>query len=92
MITIISLLLNLTLLILVTKIAAELLAHTGLARETARFQARSAFTGVGFTTSESEKMDFTARYTHPVRQSLYFEEARSARQRDGSVSGITNRL
>jgi len=28
------------------------LTHTGLSRESARFQARSAFTGAGFTTSE----------------------------------------
>jgi len=65
MIAIISLLIILTLSILVTKIATELLAHTGLARETARFQARSAFTGVGFTTSESEKM-----VHHPVRRRI----------------------
>jgi hypothetical protein len=65
MIAIISLLTILTLSILVTKIATELLAHTGLARETARFQARSAFTGVGFTTSESEKV-----VHHPLRRRI----------------------
>jgi hypothetical protein len=42
--------------ITVTKIASIALTHTGLSRESAKFQARSAFTGVGFTTSESEKV------------------------------------
>ena len=65
MIAIVSLLTILTMSILITKVATELLAHTGLARETARFQARSAFTGVGFTTSESEKL-----VHHPVRRRI----------------------
>jgi len=51
--------------ILVTKIAAIALYHTGLSRESAKFQARSAFTGVGFTTSESEKV-----VNHPVRRRI----------------------
>lgn len=38
---------------------------TGLPRELARFQARSAFTGVGFTTSETEKV-----VNHPVRRRI----------------------
>lgn len=53
----------LTLSILVTRIATVALVHTGLSRESARFQARSAFTGVGFTTSESERV-----VNHPVRR------------------------
>ncbi len=40
--------------VLITKIATESLVHTGLSKEAARFQARSAFTGVGFTTKEAE--------------------------------------
>ena len=52
MTAILSLLLVVTLSILVTRIAAVALRHTGLARQTARFQARSAFSGAGFTTSE----------------------------------------
>lgn len=36
---------------------------TGLAAESARFQARSALTGVGFTTSEAESV-----VNHPVRR------------------------
>jgi hypothetical protein len=65
MIAIVSLLTILTVSILITKISTELLAHTGLAREIARFQARSAFTGVGFTTSESEKV-----VHHPIRRRI----------------------
>ncbi len=38
---------------------------TGLSREVARFQARSAFTGAGFTTSESEMV-----LNHPVRRRI----------------------
>ena len=48
-----------------TRIATVALVHTGLGRETARFQARSAFTGVGFTTSEAEGI-----VTHPVRRRI----------------------
>lgn len=62
MTAILSLLLVVTLSILITRIAAVSLRHTGLARQTARFQARSAFSGAGFTTSESEKV-----VNHPVR-------------------------
>lgn len=65
MLAILSLLLVLTLSILVTRIAGVALAHTGLSREAARFQARSAFTGVGFTTSESESV-----VNHPVRRRI----------------------
>lgn len=65
MLSIISLLFIMTLSILVTKIAAIALTHTGLSRESARFQARSAFTGVGFTTDESEKV-----VNHPVRRRI----------------------
>jgi hypothetical protein len=50
---------------LITKVAAMALAHTGLSRESSKFQARSAFTGVGFTTSESEKV-----VNHPVRRRI----------------------
>jgi len=39
------------------------LEHTGLERQVARFQARSAFTGAGFTTNESESV-----VEHPVRR------------------------
>jgi K+/H+ antiporter YhaU regulatory subunit KhtT len=61
----ISLIVILTLSILTTRIATIALTRTGLARESARFQARSAFTGVGFTTHESEKA-----VSHPVRRRI----------------------
>jgi len=50
---------------LVTKIASIALEHTGMERQRARFQARSAFTGAGFTTSESEQV-----VKHPVRRRI----------------------
>ena len=51
--------------LLVTRIAAMALMFTGLSHEVARFQARSAFSGVGFTTGESELI-----VTHPVRRKI----------------------
>lgn len=51
-----SLLLIIFISIVITKIATVALIHTGLSKETAQFQARSALTGVGFTTDESEKV------------------------------------
>lgn len=63
MAAILSLFLIITFSILITRIATVALTHTGLSRESARFQARSAFTGVGFTTDESERV-----VNHPVRR------------------------
>ncbi len=57
MAAIITVILILVFSILITRVAAIALTHTGLSRESSKFQARSAFTGVGFTTSESEKVD-----------------------------------
>lgn len=65
MLSVITLLVVLALSILVTRIASVALTHTGLSRESAKFQARSAFTGVGFTTDESEKV-----VNHPVRRRI----------------------
>jgi hypothetical protein len=65
MIAIVSLLIIVTVSIIVTKVATVALARTGMSREAARFQARSAFTGVGFTTSESERI-----VRHPVRRRI----------------------
>ena len=65
MLAIISLLITLTLSLLVTRVAAMALMLTGLSREAARFQARSAFSGVGFTTNESESI-----VSHPVRRQI----------------------
>ena len=65
MTAILSLLLVVTLSILVTRVAAIALTYTGLSRQTARFQARSAFSGAGFTTIESEQV-----VNHPVRRRI----------------------
>jgi hypothetical protein len=51
--------------LLITRIATAALTLTGLSYEAARFQARSAFTGTGFTTSESEKI-----VNHPARRRI----------------------
>ncbi len=61
----ISLLIIISLSIIITRIATVALSHTGLSKESAKFQARSAFTGVGFTTSEAEKV-----VNHPVRRKI----------------------
>lgn len=60
-----SLFLILTLSLFLTRIATTALVFTGLSRESARFQARSALTGVGFTTSEAEQV-----VAHPVRRRI----------------------
>jgi len=65
MVAIVSLLVALALSLLVTRVATMALMLTGLSREAARFQARSAFTGAGFTTNESE-----AIVNHPVRRQI----------------------
>lgn len=51
--------------LIVTRIATVALTLTGLSRETARFQARSALSGAGFTTQESEQV-----VNHPVRRRI----------------------
>ncbi len=61
----IALLTVLFLSLLITRLATTALTLTGLSCEMARFQARSAFTGTGFTTSESE-----AIVNHPVRRRI----------------------
>jgi L-ascorbate metabolism protein UlaG (beta-lactamase superfamily) len=58
-----SLLLIAAMTLLVTRVATVVLTATGLPRHVARFQARSALTGSGFTTRESE-----AVVDHPVRR------------------------
>jgi hypothetical protein len=61
----ISLLVTIALSLLITHIASMALTMTGLSRDLAKFQARSAFTGVGFTTSEAEQV-----VAHPVRRRI----------------------
>lgn len=53
--------------ILMTRIASAALENTGLSGKSAKFQSRSAFTGCGFTTVESEKIT-----QHPVRRKIIF--------------------
>lgn len=51
--------------LLITRVATIALTVTGMARPSARFQARSALTGVGFTTTESESV-----VVHPTRRRI----------------------
>lgn len=51
--------------LLISRVATVALSLTGLSREAARFQARSALSGVGFTTSEAESV-----VNHPVRRRI----------------------
>jgi len=51
--------------ILVNRIAAAALTFTGMSREMAKFQARSAFSLCGYTTNEAENM-----VNHPVRRQI----------------------
>lgn len=50
---------------IIVRVAAIMLKLTGLSEDVARFQARSAFTGTGFTSRESE-----AIVGHPVRRRI----------------------
>jgi hypothetical protein len=68
MVGIIGIIASLTVLglsLVITRLATTALALTGLSWEAARFQARSAFTGTGFTTQEAEKV-----VGHPVRRRI----------------------
>lgn len=65
MLAIISVLVVVLLSLIVTRVATIALTLTGLSRQSARFQARSALTGAGFTTSESESV-----VNHPVRRRI----------------------
>lgn len=63
MVAITSLLLVVAISLVVTRVATVILTATGMSRQSARFQARSAFTGAGFTTRESEEA-----LAHPLRR------------------------
>jgi hypothetical protein len=65
MVAISSLLLVVTVSLLITRVTTVILTATGMSREAARFQARSAFSGAGFTTRESEMV-----VDHPVRRKV----------------------
>lgn len=51
--------------LLITRVATLAFVLTGMSHEAARFQARSALTGTGFTTGESESV-----VNHPVRRKI----------------------
>ena len=65
MLGVISFIVIISISLLITRIATIALVATGLSEEAARFQARSAFSGVGYTTSESEKI-----VNHPIRRKI----------------------
>ena len=51
--------------LLITRVATVALTLTGLSQEVARFQARSALSGAGFTTGEAESV-----VSHPIRRRI----------------------
>lgn len=61
----ISIFVLMSLSVFVMRVAAVALRYTGLAETTARFQALSAFTGTGFTTSEAETV-----VNYPIRRRI----------------------
>jgi len=63
MIAILMLVVIMFLSLLVTRVATTILMHTGMSADNARFQARSAWTNSGYTTSRSECM-----VNHPIRR------------------------
>ncbi|MBU1999344.1 MAG: TrkA C-terminal domain-containing protein [Candidatus Omnitrophota bacterium] len=65
MVAIFGLLIIIAMSIIVVRIGAIALELTGISSEMASFQAQSAFSGVGYTTVESE-----AIVTHPVRRRI----------------------
>jgi len=65
MVALITLLLVILFSIIVVRIGTVALKMTGLPKEIAAFQAQSAFSGTGFTTSESEVV-----VSHPVRRKI----------------------
>lgn len=65
MIGAISFLIILLISMVIVRIAGVMLSLTGVSMDTAQFQARSAFTGTGFSTRESEMI-----VNHPVRRRI----------------------
>ena len=65
MVAIATLLVVVTVTLIVNKVGSIALTATGLSAEVAHFQARSALTGVGFTTTETELV-----VNHPVRRRI----------------------
>ncbi len=65
MIAIISFFSILIISVIIVRVASIMLRLTGLSQDVAKFQARSAFTGTGFTTREAEGI-----INHPVRRRI----------------------
>ncbi len=65
MLPIFTLLIAVALALTITRVATVSLTLTGLSQEAAAFQARSAYLGVGFTTSEAEQV-----VRHPIRRRI----------------------
>jgi hypothetical protein len=65
MVALVSFLVIVTLSLIIERIATVALTLTGLSRDAARFQARSALTGTGYTTTEAEQV-----LTHPARRQI----------------------
>jgi hypothetical protein len=65
MVQVASLLIVLLMSLIITRVATVALTLTGMSYSAARFQARSALTGAGFTTNESERV-----VTHPLRRRI----------------------
>jgi hypothetical protein len=65
LLTVIPVLVVVLLSMIVGRVATTALTLTGMSREQARFQSRSALTGAGFTTTESESI-----VNHPVRRRI----------------------
>lgn len=63
MVEVLSLLIVLLMSLIIARVATVALTLTGMSHSAARFQARSALTGAGFTTSESERA-----VDHPLRR------------------------
>lgn len=67
MIAAVSLFLIITISVLITKISTIALVHTGLSEESAKFQSRSAYTGAGISSEETENI-----MNHPVRRKIIY--------------------
>lgn len=67
MIAAVSLFLIITFSVLITKVSTIALVHTGLSEESAKFQSRSAYTGAGLSTAETENI-----MNHPVRRKIIY--------------------
>ena len=67
MIAAVSLFLIITISVLITKISTIALVHTGLSEESAKFQSRSAYTGAGLSSQETENI-----MNHPVRRKIIY--------------------